>query len=187
VLAPTSRATLPAPSVLSSASGALMSQLAADVGAVALVHVAAAPAVATVATVASLPGSVAAEPAAPPTELTEPDDAGTSAAARARRMPSSTTLADGDIGPRRLTLRELAPDLVQATLRDTQLDLAASRLAAQGLARALMEAGYAQARVVVNGQTGRAAAADGDLDHATPSAPVHPFTANVSKDPIHGN
>lgn len=98
--------------------------------------------------------------------------------------------AAGDPGTSKLTLRELAPDLVQATLRDTQLDLPASQLAAQGLARALMEAGYGQVRVVVNGQHSRSERAEPD-DDARPaelsSSRTDSSPETAPKDPAHGN
>jgi len=111
------------------------------------------------------------------------------AGAPARRA-SQPYAASGEAGPSKLTLRELSPALVQATLRDTQLDLPASQLAAQGLARALMEAGYGQVRVVVNGQHSRdeRASPDDDAQPATLSPPrtdSSPVTA--PKDPAHGN
>lgn len=81
-------------------------------------------------------------------------------------------------------IRELGADLVQATLRDTQLGPVASQVAAQGLARALMEAGYARVKVVVNGRPAREAS---DTEGATTSTD-HPFpTAKASlKDSTHG-
>ena len=49
-------------------------------------------------------------------------------------------------------LRELSDQSVLASMRDTELSGPQSQAAAEGLARALMEAGYAQVQVVVNGQ-----------------------------------
>ncbi len=49
-------------------------------------------------------------------------------------------------------LRELSDQSVLASMRDTELTSSQSQVAAEGLARALMEAGYAQVQVVVNGQ-----------------------------------
>lgn len=146
---------------------------------------------------AGLAMGAAALAAQPPLALTAPAAASLAPAREAEEARESTASvhqkrqlsgqADGDAGPRKLTLRELAPDLIQATLRDTQLDLGTSRLAAQGLARALMEAGYAQAKVVVNGQASRGEPIEGD---GRPSAPVTtsaPFTKTASKDSLHGN
>jgi len=119
----------------------------------------------------------------------EPD----AASARAARAHPKPQAQDGDFGPHKLTLRELSPDLVQATLRDTQLDLPASQLAAQGLARALMEAGYAQVRVVVNGQHSRSEPADPDDATTSPALAASPdaFTDSLPetapKDRSHGN
>jgi hypothetical protein len=104
-----------------------------------------------------------------------------------RSRPRQPSQATNDLGPHKLMLRELTPELVQATLRDTQLDAAASQLAAQGLARALMEAGYAQVKVVVNGHR-----SNGDADDAPTSAPastasVESFPEFTVKDTVHGN
>lgn len=66
-----------------------------------------------------------------------------------------------DPGPRRLMLRELNEQEVLASMRDAQLTSAESALAAQGLARALMQAGYARVQVFVNGRQHQHAA-DGD-------------------------
>jgi len=141
----------------------------------------------------ALPPAIAALPpglalAAGAALLTGRAESDTDSAPAARpRLPQAS---EGHVGPQRLTLRELAPDLVQATLRDTQLDLAASQLAAQGLARALMEAGYAQVKVVVNGQHSRGEDAEpGDArpSAATAAAPNAPFSETASKDHAHGN
>jgi hypothetical protein len=141
---------------------------------------AASTAIALKATTAVAPGLAFASPATPP----EPDAEHT--AAPRRRTPPAA--ADGDFGRTKLTLRELAPDLVQATLRDAQLSHAASQLAAQGLARALMEAGYAQARVVVNGQHGQGGRAHPDDAAAAPAAaPSDTFPATAPQDRIHGH
>lgn len=53
--------------------------------------------------------------------------------------------------PRFLRLREVSPSEAVASLRDAELDRSDSQRAAQGLARALMEAGYSRVQVVVNG------------------------------------
>lgn len=113
------------------------------------------------------------------------------AAHQASARPRLPQAADPGAGPQKLTLRELAPDQVLATLRDAQLDGASSRLAAQGLARALMEAGYAQVKVVVNGQPGRG-------DRAKPedaperiasqaAAPAPSISETALKESAHGN
>lgn len=141
---------------------------------------------ATTAMAAPLGLPMAAARAEPLQKGAEPD----AASARAARANPKPQAQDGDLGPHKLTLRELAPDLVQATLRDTQLDLPASQLAAQGLARALMEAGYAQVRVVVNGQHSRSEPADPDDVAASPVSPdafTDSLPAIASKDRSHGN
>lgn len=97
-----------------------------------------------------------------------------------------TSATDWDVGLTNFTLREPAPDHIQATLRDTQLNQAASQLAAQSLARALMEAGYAHARVVVNGQHSQWKRTDPD-DAASVTAPTDSFLETETKDRIHGN
>ncbi|HEY8880052.1 MAG TPA: hypothetical protein VIN03_20950 [Roseateles sp.] len=133
------------------------------------------------ASTAAAPGLAAAARAP---DLPAGDDAGSGSApaAEPRRLPA----VDADLGPHKLTLRELTPDLVQATLRDSQLNHAASQLAAQGLARALMEAGYAQVRVVVNGRHSQGERTDGDE-----TAPLASFTdptpEPAPKDRIHGH
>jgi len=135
------------------------------------------------ATTAAAPGLAFAAQAVP---LEPAADAEPSAPAKRAPRPAGA----GDLGATKFTLRELAPDLVQATLRDTQLGHAASQLAAQGLARALMEAGYAQVRVVVNGQHGqleRAGSDTGTDDTARPAASTDSFLATAPKDRIHGN
>ncbi|MGM9514294.1 hypothetical protein ACS5PK_08590 [Roseateles sp. DB2] len=77
----------------------------------------------------------------------------------------------------RLTLREIDAGTVQALLRDAQLDAQASGLAARSLHHALMEAGYARVKVVVNGQTARTdtaqdAPADRDDSQRSPQAAI---------------
>lgn len=100
---------------------------------------------------------------------TQPADA-PSCAAPALRASSSQAEPDGpaakfsrqqpplgrsmhDAGLHRLMLRELNDQAVLASMRDARLDAHASEWAAQGLAMALMEAGYARVQVVVNGHT----------------------------------
>ena len=133
----------------------------------------------------ALPSGLAVAAAEPLTGRVESDTAG--APATRSQLPQAS---EGRLGPQRLTLRELAPDFVQATLRDAQLDLAASQLAAQGLARALMEAGYAQVKVVVNGQHSRGEDAeygDAGTPAATAADPKDSFSEPAPKDHAHGN
>lgn len=129
--------------------------------------------------------TAAANPAAPPT------DGACEATANPRPPTRSSAAAEGRLGPQRFMLRELEPDVVQATLRDAQLDMAASQLAAQGLARALMEAGYAQVKVVVNGQQHRSDRIGPDDTAAHSGTPASTFTDVFTdaapKDPAHGN
>lgn len=61
-------------------------------------------------------------------------------------MPASPPVSTAS-----LHLREPGADGVMAALRDSQLDAAASRVAAESLARQLALAGYAQVQVYVNG------------------------------------
>ncbi len=58
---------------------------------------------------------------------------------------------EAEPNPRFLRLRELNSQEAIASLRDTDLNRPDSRRVAQGLARALMEAGYERVQVVVNG------------------------------------
>lgn len=58
---------------------------------------------------------------------------------------------EAEPNPRFLRLRELNSHEAIASLRDTDLNRPDSRRVAQGLARALMEAGYERVQVVVNG------------------------------------
>lgn len=87
-------------------------------------------------------------PTSPRTEPLNPEQE----AQPARRFATPTRAEDAAAGPRRLTLRETDPQSVLATLRDVELGAQQSQLAADGLARALMEAGYARVHVVVNGR-----------------------------------
>lgn len=71
-----------------------------------------------------------------------------------KARPAASAQPGSDSSPQdrqRITLHELDAATVQATLRDAQLTAQASELAARGLHHALMEAGYARVRVVVNG------------------------------------
>ena len=58
---------------------------------------------------------------------------------------------EAEPNPRFLRLREVNSQEAVASLRDAELERPASQRAAQGLARALMEAGYSRVQVVVNG------------------------------------
>lgn len=85
---------------------------------------------------------------------------------------SGTAAQGSDAEPHdrhRITLRELDASTVQATLRDAQLDTRSSELAARGLHHALMEAGYARIRVVVNGHAVKTGANDRDAAPDTPA------------------
>jgi hypothetical protein len=68
---------------------------------------------------------------------------------------------------RLLRLREVDAEEIAASLRDTALDGAESQRAALGLARALMEAGYARVQVVVNGVLERQADSPPPMPNAT--------------------
>jgi hypothetical protein len=72
-----------------------------------------------------------------------------SGAARQAKPPPTTL---DDQGPQRIMLRELSDQEVLASMRDSVLTPTQSQFAAQGLALALMEAGYARVQVVVNGK-----------------------------------
>lgn len=80
-----------------------------------------------------------------------PLESGSRQEASKRRLASTPHTAE-EHGPQRLTLRELSENEVLASMRDSLLTPSQSQLAAQGLARALMEAGYAKVQVVVNGR-----------------------------------
>lgn len=73
----------------------------------------------------------------------------------APRRNARSTAEEATPGLRRLTLRETDASSVLATMRDAELSPLQSQSAADGLARALMEAGYARVQVVVNGQQQR--------------------------------
>lgn len=76
-------------------------------------------------------------------------DAESPAPSQKAKLPPPTP---DEHGPQRLTLRELSEHEVLASMRDALLTSSQSQFAAQGLARALMEAGYARVQVVVNGK-----------------------------------
>lgn len=102
---------------------------------------------------------------------------GESAAAVARRaFPPPAAMQEP--GSRQLMLRELNEQEVLASMRDAQLTASESAWAAQGLARALMQAGYARVQVIVNGQQHRQESADGDglsdFKVETPAPLPHP-------------
>lgn len=100
-------------------------------------------------------------------------------AAAPPRQSFKQTSTEAELGPRHLMLRETSDESVLATMRDTELGGAQSQLAADGLARALMEAGYARVQVVVNGQQhrkdrGETAATTTDRPSATDPKPNTP-------------
>lgn len=96
--------------------------------------------------------------------------------AASKRRPLSASHPSDEHGPQRLTLRELSDNEVLASMRDSLLTPAQSQLAAQGLARALMEAGYAKVQVVVNGRL-----------TANPATNTGPETDNHSQETDHGH
>jgi hypothetical protein len=67
----------------------------------------------------------------------------------------SVSRLDGEPSTQQLMLRELNDQEVLASMRDAHLGSPESQLAAQELARALMQAGYARVQVVVNGHLQR--------------------------------
>lgn len=83
------------------------------------------------------------------------------AAPAAQPRPASAFAETLTRGHRQLMLRELNEHEVLASMRDAQLTSSESALAAQGLVRALMQAGYARVQVFVNGRQ-HEHAADGD-------------------------
>lgn len=117
---------------------------------------------------ASLPVGVAASGTVP-SQAAPADEQ--SVAAGARRA-SPAPAARWEAGSRQLMLRELNEQEVLASLRDAQLTASESAWAAQSLARALMQAGYARVQVVVNGQQHQQeAAAGGGTPNAGAEAP----------------
>ncbi len=101
------------------------------------------------------------------------------APARTRRgnaLPEQSMEAEPN--PRLLRLREVSDAEVAASLRDANLDRPDSQRAAQGLARALMEAGYSRVQVVVNGVAERFEGSERSADAAdTHAGPVVRRTA----------
>jgi hypothetical protein len=91
-----------------------------------------------------------------------------------KRNPPLKSHPPGEYGPQRLTLRELSEHEVLASMRDSLLTAAQSQRAAQGLARALMEAGYAKVQVVVNGRPPTGAATSISLEAESPGSGVVP-------------
>lgn len=85
-------------------------------------------------------------------------------------------------------LREIDDQSVLASVRDAELSTAQSRLAADGLARALMEAGYARVQVVVNGQQHRNARDEAGTPTPPRSTPNGhaPSTPTPSQERTHG-
>lgn len=104
----------------------------------------------------------------------------------ARRTAIALPAAKDDMGPHRLTLRELSDQEVLASMRDTALTPTESQLAAQGLARALMEAGYARVQVVVNGKPAMRADAPSSPDSGD-RQPPRPHPSNSSQGTRHGH
>lgn len=121
----------------------------------------------------------------PSGESVNPRDQAKPAPSESIRRPGKGLLEvprfDNDAGPRRLMVRELAGDLIQATVRDAQLGQGASQLAALGLARALMDAGYARVKVTVNGRTAY------DISTGPEAAPLvdcSPSSVSTSSSPL---
>lgn len=85
----------------------------------------------------------------PPSAQAREGSKGAPRAAASRPPPTSS---ESKPPPRHLMLREVGEREVLASMRDAMLDAHESKWAAQGLARALMQAGYARVQVVVNGQ-----------------------------------
>jgi len=103
----------------------------------------------------------------------------------------SSTPTDAEPASHHLMLRELNEQEVLASMRDTQLGSLESQMAAQELARALMQAGYARVQVVVNGhqrKQGDAAADDRMATDSNSSAAEQPsrMTSNI-QGTSHGN
>ncbi|MGM9485063.1 hypothetical protein ACS5PN_27990 [Roseateles sp. NT4] len=109
-------------------------------------------------------------------------------AASTSRQNAKAPQEDANTGPRRLMLRETDDQSVLASVRDAELSSSQSRLAADGLARALMEAGYARVQVVVNGQKHRNArneAGTATTSHSTPNGQTQ-STPTPSQERPHG-
>lgn len=130
----------------------------------------------------TLPGAQAQPPAA------EGDAAEVPPPAASPRTPPRSPEAEP--GPRHFMLRELTDDQVLATMRDADLGSAQSQLAAEGLARALMEAGYARVQVVVNGQRQERGATAHTIPSASGtrrSADAEPLTPLTPQESRHGH
>ncbi|WP_457447633.1 hypothetical protein [Roseateles sp. P5_E4] len=106
---------------------------------------------------ATAPVSTAIKPATTPAFTARPsmpsaqakeDDAEAAKASPRRMWPTGS---EQKATQQHLMLREISEQEVLASMRDAQLGSHESQLAAQGLARALMQAGYARVQVVVNG------------------------------------
>ncbi|WP_457323208.1 hypothetical protein [Roseateles sp. P5_E11] len=125
-------------------------------------------------------------PSALPSSIEEGD---AEASARARPRFSATN-PESEPASQHLMLRELNEQQVLASMRDAQLNSLESQVAAQELARALMQAGYARVQVVVNGHQrrhGDAAVEDGMASDGSSSAePAPQQTSNIQTTP-HGN
>ncbi len=102
----------------------------------------------------------------------------------------SSTYTEADPASHHLMLRELNEQEVLASMRDTQLGSLESQMAAQELARALMQAGYARVQVVVNGHQrkhGDVVADERVASDGNPSAePASQSTSNI-QGISHGN
>jgi hypothetical protein len=89
-------------------------------------------------------------------------------------------------GPRHLMLRELNEHEVLASMRDALLTPGESAVAAQGLVRALMQAGYARVQVFVNGRQ-HEQAAEGDANLKTgPRQAAETPTSSSKNGVLHG-
>lgn len=97
-------------------------------------------------------------------EAAEP---GSTARARGGKALSESS-TEAEPNPRFLRLREVSDLEVAASLRDADLDRPDSQRAAQGLARALMEAGYSRVQVVVNGVSERQEVSERHTDSSEP-------------------
>lgn len=125
-----------------------------------------------------------------PSALPSPIDEGDAQALARARPRFSATNPESEPASQHLMLRELNEQQVLASMRDAQLNSLESQVAAQELARALMQAGYARVQVVVNGHQrrhGDAAVEDGMASDGSSSAePAPQQTSNIQTTP-HGN
>lgn len=124
--------------------------------------------------------------AAPAAEPAQEDAPPPTAAPRSSKPASMAP----EPGTRRLTLRELDAQQVLAAVRDTQLNGAESQAAAQELARALMQAGYARVQVVVNGRQERrteSAVADPPSADTSAQTEVSPTPSTNAEATRHGH